>query len=127
MAHILLLEPNTLLSQTYTTALQHDGHSVAAAAGAQAGISAADEHMPDVIVLELQMPRHNGVEFLYELRSYREWQGIPVVVHTALTPPRVAAVEEILRNALGVRAVLYKPTTALTDLLRTVREQLVTA
>jgi len=70
--------------------------------GAQAAVHAADERQPDVVVIELQLPAHNGVEFLHEFRSYPEWQWIPVVVNTVLHPARVQATRQILQDELGV-------------------------
>jgi DNA-binding response OmpR family regulator len=127
MQHVLLLEPNTLLTATYTAIFEHEGFTVSVAAGAQAGIHAADAQRPDVIVLELQLPRHNGVEFLHELRSYPEWQNIPVIVHTSLPPAKTEPSREVLQTSLGVAAVLYKHATSLADLVRAVRAQLVPA
>jgi DNA-binding response OmpR family regulator len=121
--HVLLLEPNTLLAKTYTQALEQNGFSVAHATGAQAAVFAADKQQPDVVILELQLPAHSGLEFLHEFRSYPEWQDVPVIVHSMLPPPQTLQVEESLRRDLGVRVLLYKPRTTLAQLLRTVREQ----
>jgi DNA-binding response OmpR family regulator len=121
--HVLLLEPNTLLAQTYTHALQQSGFTVSHAAGAQAAVFAADKQRPDVVILELQLPAHSGLEFLHEFRSYPEWQGVPVIVHSMLPPTQTLQVEESLRRDFGVKALLYKPRTSLTQLLKTVREQ----
>jgi DNA-binding response OmpR family regulator len=120
--HVLLLEPNTLLAKTYTEAFRLAGHSVAHATGAQAAVDAADRQQPDVVVLELQLPAHSGLEFLHEFRSYPEWQGVPVVVHSMVSPTQTSAVEESLKRDLGVWAVLYKPRTSLQRLLGAVRE-----
>ncbi|HEX7963470.1 MAG TPA: response regulator [Candidatus Saccharimonadales bacterium] len=120
--HVLLLEPNTLLAKTYTEALQRAGHSVAHATGAQTAVDAADKQLPDIVILELQLPRHSGLEFLHEFRSYPEWQAVPVIVHSMLPPTHTAAVAENLQADLGVRAILYKPRTSLQRLLRAVRE-----
>lgn len=125
--HILLLEPNTLLAETYSRALVHAGFTVAVAAGAQSAIDAADTRRPDVVVAELQLPAHSGVEFLHEFRSYPEWQQVPVIVHSVLPPVQTAPVAESLRRDLGVRTILYKPRTSLQQLLRAVREQLAAA
>lgn len=122
--HVLLLEPNSLLAQTYTRAFMHGGFTIAHAAGAQTAIDAADKQCPHIVVLELQLPAHSGIEFLHEFRSYPEWQQVPVVVHTLLPLSQTAGVAEGLRRDLGVRAILYKPRTSLQQLLSAVREQL---
>jgi DNA-binding response OmpR family regulator len=121
--HVLLLEPNTLLARTYADALEHAGFSVAYAATAQSAIDAADKQCPGLVVVELQLPAHSGVEFLHEFRSYPEWQSVPVIVLSVLPPVQLAAVQGSLERDLGVRAILYKPRTSLAQLLRAVREQ----
>lgn len=126
MSNVLLIEPNAVLARTYAQALEHAGHTVAQAFTAQEGIHAADEHTPDVVVLELQLSSHNGVEFLHEFRSYAEWQHIPVVVHTVIVPHVIEPTLAPLQD-LGVRACLYKPRTTLGQLLSAVNQQVVTA
>ncbi len=118
--HILLLEPNTVLADTYRQLFIKTGHTVAHSTSAQAAIHAADERRPDVVVLELQLPQHSGIEFLHEFRSYPEWQRLPVVVHTFVTPPKLAIAREALARDLHVYTMLYKPQTSLQDLLRAV-------
>lgn len=124
--HILLLEPNTLLAKTYTAALQHAGYSVAHATGAQMAVDAADRQHPNLVILELQLPSHSGLEFLHEFRSYAEWQEVPVIVHSMLPPAHTAGVAENLAGDLGVRIILYKPRTSLQQLLRAVRDAVAT-
>lgn len=125
--HVLLIEPNSLLADTYTYALQYAGFSVASVTGAQAAVTAADKQQPDLIILELYLPSHSGIEFLHEFRSYPEWQPIPVVIHSSLPPTKTVIAEESLRRDLGVSAILYKPRTSLEHLLHVVREQLAIA
>jgi len=122
MSVILLVEPDVMLAQTYCKALQSAGHETHHATTAQAAIDAADEHTPDIIILELQLSAHNGVEFLYELRSYAEWQLTPVIIQSYTAPAALAAVAGTLTANLGVVAVLYKPRTSLQKLLSTVQE-----
>jgi DNA-binding response OmpR family regulator len=121
--HVLLLEPNTLLARTYADALEHAGFSVAHAAAAQSAVDAADKQCPDIVIVELQLPAHSGVEFLHEFRSYPEWQNVPIIVLSVLPPMQLTAVQGSLERDLGVRALLYKPRTSLEQLLRAVREQ----
>lgn len=122
MSHILLIEPNTLLARSYTQALSHAGHTVDHALGAQGAIDAADKRLPDIVILELQLPQHNGIEFLHEFRSYAEWLQVPVVVNTSLPPARAMLAKGPLKRDLGVRDILYKPRTTLQDLVRIARQ-----
>lgn len=115
---VLLIEPDRILGQTYTRALRRAGHKVRLVSSAQAAVYGVDTVRPDVIVLELQLPVHNGVEFLYEFRSYSEWLDIPVVVHSFVPPYEVAA--PTLQRELGVRQFLYKPATSLARLVAAV-------
>jgi DNA-binding response OmpR family regulator len=109
MAQILLIEPDLLLAETYRRALAADGHKVTVCAGAQAAITAADRTKPELVILELQLIEHSGFEFLYEFRSYPEWQAIPVLVQTGVSPGEFADNWQLLKRELGVNAYLYKP------------------
>lgn len=122
MAHVLLIEPDALLVRTYRAALEREGHTVQVCSSAQGAIAAADERRPDVVVLELQLVGHSGVEFLYEFRSYADWQGVPIILHTQVPAGEFAASRELLYGDLGVAAYLYKPQTSLGKLVRIVRQ-----
>lgn len=121
MANILLIEPDNILGKTYATALKTAGHNVAHSRHAQDAVRQSDARKPDIIILELQLPGHSGIEFLYEFRSYPEWQNVPIIIHSLVTP-------EDLRthlaqfDQLGIEAYLYKPTTNLRRLVRSVGE-----
>lgn len=123
--NILLIEPNRLLAAAYRRALEKTGHAVTWQQTAQAAISAADTQKPDVIVLELQLVGHSGVEFLYELRSYTDWQTIPVIVHS-FVPEENLVLQRGQLKQLGIAAIFYKPTTTLNQLVRAVNEMPVT-
>ena len=122
MADVLLVEPDKPLAQIYVNALQAAGHSVTARAGAQAAISAADEHKPDIVILELQLVQHSGAEFLYEFRSYADWLDVPIIVLTNIPAGDVAGSRSLLYNELGVKQYLYKPHTNLRMLVQSVNE-----
>jgi CheY-like chemotaxis protein len=123
MAHVLLIEPDTILASTYRQALQHAGHTVACVHTAQDAVYEADNSKPDVVVLELQLAAHDGIEFLHEFRSYPEWQRTPVIVNSAMHPAMLAPVRQALEYDLGVTTCLYKPQTTLQQLLRAIALQ----
>jgi CheY-like chemotaxis protein len=125
MAHVLLIEPDAALARTYVQALQHVGHTVALAGSADEAVAAADARTPDIVVLELRMAVHDGVEFLHEFRSYPEWQPIPVIINSHVAPVALQEVEAALRSGLGVVELLYKPRTTLQQLISCVNQQAV--
>lgn len=126
MAQILLVEPDAILAKTYAAALARSGHHVLRAQDAQSAVNATDSVRPDCVILEVQLPLHNGVEFLYELRSHADWQTIPVIIQSQLSLDRIG-LDEAMMAELGVTGFCYKPETSLTtlrlmvdDILRTV-------
>lgn len=123
MARILLVEPDQKLAATHANALKLTGHKVHIAATAQQGIIAADDEGPDVVVLEVQLVAHSGVEFLHEFRSYADWQSVPVIVLSHVAPQEFRASQRLLKS-LGVAAYLYKPRTSLIALQAAVDDAL---
>jgi len=119
MAQILLVEPDSLLAEVYRRALKQSGHQIVHACSAQTAVSAADRRKPDLVILELQLAAHNGLEFLYEFRSYHDWLEVPVLIHS-LVPPGEFDRGMPPMNELNVAGYLYKPRTSLEQLLRAV-------
>ncbi|HET6924906.1 MAG TPA: response regulator [Candidatus Saccharimonadales bacterium] len=116
---ILLVEPDATLARIYRLALEHDAHQVRTAATAQEGIQVADAWRPELVILELQLVSHSGIEFLYEFRSYDDWQSIPVIIHSFIPPAEFVA-SRVLCDELGIADFLYKPRTSLQQLRRRV-------
>ena len=125
MADILLIEPDHVLAQTYKNSLASKFRRVRVCASAQQAIHALDKRQPDIIVLELQLADHGGIEFLYELRSYPEWQSIPIVVHSFVPQYLFSDNKQQIQN-LGIAQYLYKPGCSLAQLNRAVAEVLET-
>lgn len=121
MAQVLLVEPDTILAKTYAAALTSVGHHVLNAQDAQSAVLATDAVRPDCIVLEMRLPRHNGVEFLYELRSHADWQTIPVVVLSQTAIDRIG-LDKAKMAELGIMAYHYKPDTSLETLQLAIEE-----
>jgi len=124
MARVLILEPDKLLAETYRRALEFAGCEAVCVTSGQAAVDSADEMIPDLIILELQLAAHNGLEFLYEFRSYTDWQRVPVIVNTNIVPSSLNMVEESLYKKLGIQAWHYKPETSLQLLIHSVTKEL---
>lgn len=123
MRTVLLIEPDYILAETYKRALESSGlYTVNTVRGAQSGIMSADESCPELVLLELQLIEHSGVEFLYEFRSYPEWQSIPVIIHSVVPFAEFQDSWHLLQGELGVSSYLYKANTSLSKLLTVVEE-----
>ena len=120
MARILLIEPDTILAKLYDSALTHEGHEVVITPSASEAIAEMDAQAFQVVVLELQLPLHNGLEFLYELRSYVDWQKVPVIIHSFVNPDSIQ--RSLTYKHLGVASYLHKDSARIVDLLQTVRQ-----
>lgn len=115
MAQLLLLEPDRVLAQTCQKYLQANGHTVHWIHDAQAALSVLDDNSIDLVILELRLTGHNGVEFLYEFRSYPDWDHIPVLLHT-MVPAHHPGLGKAYWQELGVKEYRYKPQTSLQQL-----------
>lgn len=120
--NILLVEPDVALVKIYGQALETAGHQVCVATDAQQAIDLIDEAVPDVVFLELQLVGHSGIEFLYELRSYAEWQKLPVIILSNVAPGEFTGSQNIFRRQLGINKYLYKPQASLEKILATINE-----
>lgn len=115
MAQILLVEPDTVLAKTYAAALMKRGHHILRAQDAQSAINACDAVTPDCIILEVLLPHHNGIEFIYELRSHADWHDIPVIINSQLPLERLE-LDTATMQQLAIRSYCYKPDTSLSVL-----------
>jgi DNA-binding response OmpR family regulator len=122
MAHVLVIEPDRQLAAILREMFELHGHTVKLSTGAQHAVFCIDEKQPDAVIVEVQLVGHSGVEFLYEMQSYPEWQHIPVIVHTTVPPTEFNCSVELMRDQLGVKQYCYKPHTSLRNLLRTTLE-----
>lgn len=121
---ILLIEPDVVLANTYCDTFRRLGYRVDHERNAAAAIATADVCRPDMVIMELQLAAHSGAAFLYEFRSYTDWQHIPIIVHTLLPPDALAVFEQTFHE-LGVKDVLYKPQTTLRRLVDCVQKHVV--
>lgn len=111
------------MGRTYRRALETAGYTVVVVANAQGAIHYIDTQRPRLVVTELQLAEHNGVEFLYELRSYPDWQDLPVIILTSV-PPQDAGLNDTLLSNLSVTKYCYKPHTTLQQLIEVVAENI---
>ena len=79
----LLVDDDEVVRRGVRQALEPIGWKVTEAENGQVAVDSLTAARPDVIILDLMMPKMDGFEFLDELRGRPDWQDIPVVVITA--------------------------------------------
>jgi PAS domain S-box-containing protein len=86
--NLLLIDDDSNLRRMIKEALTDQDFVVATAAGGEQGLKLAAQNLPDLIILDLMMPKMDGFQVLSRLRSDRRTLNIPVIVITAkeLTP-----------------------------------------
>jgi two-component system cell cycle response regulator DivK len=104
-ALILIVEDNDKNLKLARDLLQHDGFRTLEADTAAGGIALAEQHVPDLILMDIQLPDMDGVAALGQLRGSTATASIPVV---ALTAFAMAADRERLLAA-GFDGYLAKP------------------
>lgn len=81
--HALVIDDNPNDRELITTTLNAAGLTVATASDGEAGWQMAQHNPPDLVVLDLMMPRLNGFEVLTRLRQNLATLDVPVFVYTA--------------------------------------------
>lgn len=119
MSRVLIIEADKLLAGNLKKYLERAGHLVSWRSDPQSAVNSADKHRPDVVILDLVLGGHNGVEFLYEFRSYPEWLTVPIIIYSGLPPEELSGTEPALAE-LTIGAYHYKPATSLQQLAASV-------
>lgn len=104
-ATVLLVEDDRDIREAVLEALKDEGY---AATGAINGLDALatlqkSEMLPDLILLDLMMPRMNGTEFLAEMAKVAGWSSVPIIVLSAHAQVGAKAA------AMGAAGFLKKP------------------
>jgi DNA-binding response OmpR family regulator len=82
--NILIVEDSRFLRMSNERALSRAGYHVITAADGEEGLRLAQEHKPDLVILDLMLPKLSGREVLRALRSRPETASIPVMIVTSL-------------------------------------------
>jgi len=80
---ILVVEDEKMLVDMYRDKFEHEGFEVLVAEEGEEGLKKAFEEKPDLIILDILLPKKEGTEILKEIRESDEWGNeVPVVMLT---------------------------------------------
>jgi CheY-like chemotaxis protein len=120
MPKILLVEDEELLRKAYTRKLETAKYEVEIAVDGIEGLEKAKELKPDLILLDILMPRLNGIEVLKRIKADPDLSAIPVMVLTNVAS--MENKEECLRA--GCVSYIIKSSTIPSDVLEEVKKVL---
>jgi DNA-binding response OmpR family regulator len=83
-AKILIIEDEASFRCFYRDMLEAAGYDILEAEDGEAGWALAKSEKPDLILLDLVLPKLGGFEILRSVRGYSETKGIPVIIMSAL-------------------------------------------
>jgi CheY-like chemotaxis protein len=118
MSSVLIVEDEQALNQAYQTILRKHGYDVAAASDGEEALAAVEQHAPDVILLDMKMPKMNGLEFLRQLAAKPVKPAIIIFSNYDIQ----AEIDEAFR--LGARHYMLKAWAAPQELVRVVEAAL---
>jgi DNA-binding response OmpR family regulator len=82
--HVLIVEDEKMLADMYATKFAMEGFDAAQANDGQAGLDAATANPPDIILLDIIMPKLDGFTVLKQLRAQPQTEKTPVILLTNL-------------------------------------------
>jgi DNA-binding response OmpR family regulator len=120
MAKILLVEDDINLRDIYSARLLAEQHQVVTASDGEEALATAVREKPDLIILDVMMPKISGFDVLDILRSTPETKETKIIMMTALSQDTDKARGE----SLGVNKYLIKSQVTLEDVVATINEVL---
>lgn len=120
MAKILFIEDEPALQKTLSEFLTVQGYEVVSAFDGETGLKLAGSEKPDLILLDLVLPRRHGLEVLADLKRDPELARLPVIVLSNVESGE--AVEQA--TALGAKAYLVKINYSMGEVLEKIKSAL---
>lgn len=110
-------EPNIVISLEFL--MKREGFRVFVAGDGDAALEAIAAEIPDLVLLDVMLPKKNGFEVCQQIRATPAWQGVKVIMLTA----KGRDTEVAKGMALGADAYMTKPFST-KDLVAQVKQML---
>lgn len=114
MANIIVIEDEVDLQSVLEYNLKQAGYSVTLAGRGQDGIKAVQQHIPDLILLDLMLPDISGIDVCRTLKSQSSTKGVPIIMVTA----RGEEIDRVVGFEIGADDYVVKPFSMRELLLR---------
>jgi CheY-like chemotaxis protein len=120
LKRIVIIEDNAMAASIYQGTLMREGFSVEVATNGETGLASVVGSPPDLVLLDLMLPKIDGVELLRRIRATEGLAGLPVVVMSnSYTQARLDSL-----NEAGASRIVSKAKMSPKQLLAIVQEVL---
>jgi DNA-binding response OmpR family regulator len=120
MTKIAIIEDDAVISQMYRMKFEADGFDVQLANNGKRGVALVENYLPDLILMDLQMPEMDGAEALSIIRKNKWGKDIPVIILTNLGQEE--SPKEI--KNLGIHSYIVKAELTPRQVVQRVKEAL---
>jgi two-component system cell cycle response regulator len=104
-AKVLVADDDAALVNTLTWILKEHGYTVVAVPNGEGLLERIHEERPDLILLDIMMPKVDGLQLLQKIRSEASWRDLPVVMISSM-PPEEGTVKSL---EIGASDFVPKP------------------
>src|SRR5207244_5472875 len=104
-AKILVADDDQSLVRTLTWILKENGYDVVTAPGGEGLLGKLEEERPNLLLLDIMMPKVDGLQLLAKLKADDRFRDVPVLMLSSM-PPEEATVESL---GLGAADFMSKP------------------
>lgn len=120
MSKVLVAEDDKFLKQVYINKLPKEGFEVELATDGETALEKVKSFKPDLIILDIMMPKMNGLEVLEKLKESPEYKNIPVIITSNLDK------NNDVKKGLDLGAVDYmiKSDVSINDIVDNIRKHL---
>ncbi len=117
---VLLVEDDEALATVYITRLEAEGFTIKRVPNGEDALSAALEFHPDLILLDVMMPKINGFDVLDILRNTPETANVKIIMLTALSQET----DRQRAQSMGANDYLVKSQVVIADVVTKIKEHL---
>lgn len=118
----LIVDTDTIIDKALTELLIKRSIQSKTVTSAQRALDELDYYKPDIVILEPQLGPHNGIEFIYEMRSHADVNHVRLYVYSSNRNILDERYEASWRLARAT--VFYKPTTSPKQLVMAITKEL---
>lgn len=117
---VMLVDDDMTLHEMYAERLAAEGYEIVSAYDGEEALTKIAADKPDIILLDIMMPKINGIDVMKKLRSEKETEKIPVILLTALIQ-EINKIKEMMRDGDGY---LVKSEIMPADIVKTIEKSL---